>query len=96
MMPTIASITTTVFRLPMEGALSWGKASRLDEARHVLVQVALSDGSTGVAEAPPRPTIYGETEASITSIAARAMHLENAFTSTSFGPSWPTNRPPAT
>jgi L-alanine-DL-glutamate epimerase-like enolase superfamily enzyme len=57
----------------MEGALSWGKASRMDELRHVLVQVTLSDGSTGVAEAPPRPTIYGETEASITSIIAREL-----------------------
>lgn len=65
---TIAALTTTVFRLPMDGELKWGKSSRIDEARHVLVQVALSDGSMGVAEAPPRPTIYGETEASITSI----------------------------
>ena len=33
-----------------------------------MVQVTLNDGSTGVAEAPPRPTIYGETVYSITSI----------------------------
>jgi len=65
---TISAITTTVFRLPMDGELKWGKSSRMDEVRHVLVQVALSDGSTGVAEAPPRPTIYGETETSVTHI----------------------------
>lgn len=68
MTPTIADITTTVYRLPLHGQLRWGKASVLDEVCHVLVQVTLSDGATGVAEAPPRPTIYGETVYSITSI----------------------------
>jgi L-alanine-DL-glutamate epimerase-like enolase superfamily enzyme len=52
----------------MHGALRWGKASSLDEARHVLVEVTLSDGSVGYAEAPPRPTIYGETVESIVAI----------------------------
>lgn len=67
-MLTIAHLSTTVFRLPMYGALRWGKSSALAEARHVLVQVTLSDGSSGMAEAPPRPTIYGETVYSITSV----------------------------
>jgi L-alanine-DL-glutamate epimerase-like enolase superfamily enzyme len=67
-MLTIDRILTTVFRLPLYGTLRWGKASLLDEVRHVLVRVILSDGSTGVAEAPPRPTIYGETVHSIVSI----------------------------
>ena len=67
-MNRINRITTTVFRLPMTGALRWGKASALDEVRHVLVEVELNDGSIGVAEAPPRPTIYGETVYSILSI----------------------------
>lgn len=67
-MNSIQRITTTVFRLPMAGALRWGKASALDEVRHVLVEVELTDGSIGVAEAPPRPTIYGETVYSILSI----------------------------
>jgi L-alanine-DL-glutamate epimerase-like enolase superfamily enzyme len=65
---TIEQIHATVFRLPILGELRWGKASSLAEARHVLVQVALSDGSSGFAEAPPRPTIYGETVHSITSV----------------------------
>jgi L-alanine-DL-glutamate epimerase-like enolase superfamily enzyme len=52
----------------MHGALRWGKSSTLSELRHVLVEVTLSDGATGVAEAPPRPTIYGETASSITGI----------------------------
>jgi L-alanine-DL-glutamate epimerase-like enolase superfamily enzyme len=62
---TIAQIETTIFRLPMHGALRWGKHSSMEEARHVLVKVTLSDGSEGYAEAPPRPTIYGETSESI-------------------------------
>jgi L-Ala-D/L-Glu epimerase len=64
----ITQIKPTIFRLPMHGELRWGKASTLAEARHVLVQVTLNDGSSGYAEAPPRPTIYGETVYSITSI----------------------------
>lgn len=66
--PTIEKIETVVYRLPLYGALRWGKDSALDEVQHVLVRVYLSDGSAGVAEAPPRPTIYGETVYSITSI----------------------------
>lgn len=72
-MLTISHVTTTIFRLPMHGALRWGKSSSLAEARHVLVTVILSDGSTGMAEAPPRPTIYGETVYSITSIIAHEL-----------------------
>lgn len=65
---TIDRVTTTIFRLPMQGMLRWGPHSALAEARHVLVRVMLSDGSTGMAEAPPRPTIYGETVHSICSV----------------------------
>ncbi len=67
-MPTIESISTTVYRLPLHGQLRWGKHSVLTELRHVLVRVHLSDGASGSAEAPPRPTIYGETPTSIVSI----------------------------
>lgn len=65
---TIAQIETVPFRLPMIGELRWGQAGRLQEVYHVLVRVRLSDGSMGVAEAPPRPTIYGETVSSIVSV----------------------------
>lgn len=64
----IQAIETTVFRLPLHGSLQWGKSSSLAEARHVAVRVILGDGSEGWAEAPPRPTIYGETVHSITSV----------------------------
>jgi L-alanine-DL-glutamate epimerase-like enolase superfamily enzyme len=71
--PTVSRIDTTIFRLPLFGELKWGKQSALAEARHVLVQVTLSDGSQGVAEAPPRPTIYGETAASVVAIIAQEL-----------------------
>lgn len=64
----IASIETIPFRLPMRGVLRWGKHSTMAEARHVLVRVRLADGSEGVAEATPRPTIYGETPATMAAI----------------------------
>ncbi|MCB0183745.1 MAG: enolase, partial [Caldilineaceae bacterium] len=69
----ISEIITTPYRLPMVGALQWGKHSLLSEAHHVLVKVTLSDGSSGMAEAPPRPTIYGETVQSITAIIAHEL-----------------------
>jgi L-alanine-DL-glutamate epimerase-like enolase superfamily enzyme len=69
----IAAITATPFRLPMYGELRWGKSSALAEVRHVLVEVRLSDGAIGYAEAPPRPTIYGETAHSITSVIAQEL-----------------------
>ncbi len=66
--PVIEHVDTVVFRLPMHGALQWGKNSRIAEIRHVLVRVMLSSGAQGMAEAPPRPTIYGETTASICTV----------------------------
>ncbi len=49
----------------MAGALSWGKASHMDAVEHVLVRLITDTGHVGVAEAPPRPTIYGETPESV-------------------------------
>lgn len=60
-MATIKRITPRPFRLPLRGALRWGKTSELAALEHVLLEVELSDGSIGRAEIPPRPTIYGET-----------------------------------
>jgi L-alanine-DL-glutamate epimerase-like enolase superfamily enzyme len=67
-MPKIAEIHTIPFRLPLAGALSWGKASRMDTLQHVLVRLVTDTGQQGLAEAPPRPTIYGETPESIQAI----------------------------
>ncbi len=70
---TIERIESVVFRLPLRGALRWGAHSSMAEARHVLVRVTLSDGSSGVAEAPPRPTIYGETATTICAVIAEEL-----------------------
>ena len=67
-MSKIADIQTTTFRLPMKGALSWGQASRMETLEHVLVRLVTDTGHVGLAEAPPRPTIYGETPESIQAI----------------------------
>ena len=72
-MAVITALSTHPFRLPMKGTLSWGKGSELRGLEHVLVKVHIRDGEdevVGVAEAPVRPTIYGETVASVQSIVA--------------------------
>lgn len=69
-MARIERISTRPFSLAMKGELRWGASSRLTELRHVLVSVTTDEGHTGVAEAPARPTIYGETVASIETIIA--------------------------
>jgi L-alanine-DL-glutamate epimerase-like enolase superfamily enzyme len=61
----IEAIETVAYRLPLRGALAWGKESVLEAADGVLVRVRAASGASGAAEAPPRPTIYGETRASI-------------------------------
>ena len=67
-MAQIKSVQTKAFRLPLKGNLSWGKGSRLDVLEHVLIRVETDAGHVGVAEAPARPTIYGETPQSIEAI----------------------------
>jgi L-alanine-DL-glutamate epimerase-like enolase superfamily enzyme len=64
-MALITRITLRPFRLPLKGALRWGKSSELAALEHLLVEVELSDGAIGRAEIPPRPTIYGETVGSV-------------------------------
>lgn len=64
-MSAIKVVRTKAFKLEMKGSLSWGKQSKLDSLEHVLVMVSTDDGFAGVAEAPVRPTIYGETVSSI-------------------------------
>jgi L-Ala-D/L-Glu epimerase len=68
---TISRLWTQPYQLALKSALSWGKDHRLDALDHVLVGVELSNGAQGVAEAPPRPTIYGETPQSIAAIIAQ-------------------------
>jgi L-Ala-D/L-Glu epimerase len=70
-MSVIKSVTTKAFKLKMKGNLSWGQHGKLERLEHVLVRVETDDGHTGYAEAPARPTIYGETPQSIEAIIAQ-------------------------
>ena len=64
-MPAIVRIDAKPYDIPLKASLSWGEGHALHHLRHVLVRAELADGAYGIAEATPRPTIYGETQASI-------------------------------
>lgn len=64
-MPKIKRIDAAPHNIPLKSRLTWGSGHELRSLTHVLVRVELSDGAFGIAEAPPRPSIYGETQASI-------------------------------
>ncbi len=64
-MPKIAKIQTIPFRLPMVGL---DKTNHQDTLEHILVRLVTDSGHVGVAEAIPRPLIYGETPESIQTI----------------------------
>jgi len=64
-MPVITRISATPYNVPLKGALTWGSGHELRKLAHVLIRAELSDGAVGFAEATPRPSIYGETQASI-------------------------------
>ncbi len=67
---SIQSVSTQLLELPMKSNLQWGKNSQLSSLEHVLVKVTADNGFWGIAEAPVRPTIYGETIISIEAIVA--------------------------
>jgi L-Ala-D/L-Glu epimerase len=64
----ITALEVIPYRLALQGELKWGRHSRLTATEHCLVRVRLEDGTRGTAEAPPRPSIYGETLHSIRGI----------------------------
>lgn len=70
-MPTIESVSAAPYNLALKHPLQWGRQDELRQLEHVLIRVELSDGSIGLAEATPRPSIYGETQASILHIVDR-------------------------
>jgi L-alanine-DL-glutamate epimerase-like enolase superfamily enzyme len=61
----ITSVSTGVLRLPLRGALRWGATGEIGELEHVLVRLEAGSRVWAVSEAPVRPTIYGETVASV-------------------------------
>lgn len=60
----IARLEAVPFRIPLRHPVRWA-TGRADVADHVLVRVHTDEGLTGVAEAIPRPSIYGESQVGI-------------------------------
>jgi L-alanine-DL-glutamate epimerase-like enolase superfamily enzyme len=64
----IETIETIPFRIPMKKPSRWGAAGFRDAAEGLLLKIFTDDGIVGMAEAIPRPYIYGETLISIKNI----------------------------
>lgn len=64
---SVRSIEAIPFELPLKRKLVWAGGS-MDRSSHVLIRVTDSDGICGMAEAIPRPRIYGETSDSIVAL----------------------------
>ena len=63
----IERIEAIPFAVPYRKPLRFA-SGEVHTAEHVLVRVHGEDGVVGVAEAPPRPFTYGETQASIVAV----------------------------
>lgn len=61
----IQKIEAVPFSIPYSEPLKYGLRGFLKSADHVLIRVRTDDGITGLAEAMPRPIIYGESQKSI-------------------------------
>ena len=78
----IRSIEAIPVAIPMVRPIKWarGEITAID---NVVVVVTLSDGTQGIADAPPRPTIYGETQKSLVAVVrdhfAKTLPGINAF-----------------
>jgi len=64
---SIRSIEAIPVVVPLLHPIKWARGE-IKDIDNVIIIVTLSDGSQGIADAPPRPTIYGETQQSITTI----------------------------
>ncbi len=63
----ITAIETIPYAIPYTKPLRFA-SGEVHTAAHVLVRVPTDEGLTGVADAPPRPFTYGETQASVTGV----------------------------
>ncbi|HEY3514697.1 enolase C-terminal domain-like protein [Kribbella sp. NPDC051137] len=63
----ITEIEAIPFAIPYRKPLYFASGS-VEVAQHVLVRVHTDDGIVGIAEAPPRPFTYGETQASVVAV----------------------------
>lgn len=64
---TIRCVEAIPVVVPLLHPIKWARGE-IRDIDNVIVVVTLSDGTQGIADAPPRPTIYGETQQSITTI----------------------------
>lgn len=63
----ILEVRTVPYAIPYRKPLRFASGS-IDIADNVLVEIVTSDGVVGIAEAPPRPYTYGETQTSIVAV----------------------------
>jgi L-alanine-DL-glutamate epimerase-like enolase superfamily enzyme len=63
----ISRVEAIPFAIPYRKPLRFA-SGEVDVAQHVLVRVHTDDGVVGVAEAPPRPFTYGETQAGVIAV----------------------------
>lgn len=63
----ITAVEAIPFAIPYSKPLKFA-SGEVHTAEHVLVRVHTDDGVVGVAEAPPRPFTYGETQAGIVAV----------------------------
>ena len=63
--------------IPLLRPIKWARGE-INTIDNVIIVVTLSDGTRGIADAPPRPTIYGETQKSVVAIVRD--HLAPALT----------------
>ncbi len=64
---TIRSVEAIPVVVPLLHPIKWARGE-IKDIDNVIIIVTLSDGTQGIADAPPRPTIYGETQESIVAI----------------------------
>jgi L-alanine-DL-glutamate epimerase-like enolase superfamily enzyme len=81
----IRTIEAIPIRLPLTRPIKWA-AGELQSIDNVIVIVTLANGVQGIADAPPRPSIYGETQASI--LAVVRDHLAPMLTGANAFDSW--------
>lgn len=63
----LRSVEAIPYVVPLLRPIAWARG-QLRDVDNVLVRVTLSDGTQGIADAPARPTILGETQKSIVAI----------------------------
>jgi L-Ala-D/L-Glu epimerase len=63
----VRSVEAIPVAVPLLHPIKWARGE-IRAIDNVIVVLTLSDGTQGIADAPPRPTIYGETQQSITTI----------------------------